>query len=63
MWTFDQYTYMSLLNISFQNHGHQYRVGPPSLAVKASTLLGKLPSRFWSVSVGICAQIVRRFVS
>src|SRR4029434_6078389 len=37
-------------------HILQYGVGPPFAAITASTLLGRLSTNFWSVSVGIGAH-------
>uniref|UniRef100_A0A0E9QYP0 Uncharacterized protein n=1 Tax=Anguilla anguilla TaxID=7936 RepID=A0A0E9QYP0_ANGAN len=39
MWTAEHRTHMCLFNISFQNHGHYYGVGPP--------LLLEQPPLFW----------------
>ena len=41
-------------NISFQNHGHKYGVGPPFAAVTSSILLGRLSTCCWNNAVGIC---------
>lgn len=58
LWT--PHTYMSLLDISFQNHGHYCGVSPSHFsALSSSTLLVRLFTRFWRVSMEICAHFVR----
>ena len=41
-------------NISFQNHGHSFGVGPPFASLTASTLLGRLSTRCWNIAAGTC---------
>jgi hypothetical protein len=47
-------------NISFQNHGPSFGVGPPFAAITASTLLGRISTRCCNIAAGTCFHSATR---
>lgn len=60
MWTSNHHTYISLLDILFQNQCYYYRAAPLPLQLLQPSFLGHLSIRLWHVSGGMYAYSAKR---